>query len=190
MRKIFLSAGHTRNGQDVGAVANGYKEGDLTAELRDLICMNLLHNHGVKAIVDDDKNALQQTINTFRAMVNPRAILLDIHFNAGVATAKGVECFVPNDYSKFEIELAKDISEDCSEHLGSPLRMGGLRIPGVKTEAESARRSLGWMRLTGENVLIEVCFISNKEEMERYQQVKHSIAKSIAYTLFSYAMRP
>jgi N-acetylmuramoyl-L-alanine amidase len=190
MRKIFISAGHTRKGTDSGAVGNGFKEGDLTAELRDLICHELLKNHGVNAIVDDDKNGLQQTINYFRALVNPKAILLDIHFNAATPQASGTECFIPNDFTQFERDLAKDLAEDCSEVLPTKLRTGGMRVPGVKLEKESARGSLGWMRLTGENVLLEVCFISNKEEMENYQNKKHSLAKVIAYTLFKHSMLP
>jgi N-acetylmuramoyl-L-alanine amidase len=65
-----------------------------------------------------------------------------------------------------------------------------MKVPGVKLEKESARGSLGWMRLTGENVLLEVCFISNKEEMENYQNKKHYLAKVIAYTLFKHSMLP
>lgn len=188
MRKIFISAGHTRKGTDAGAIANGYKEGDLAAELRDLI-VDALKAYMITPIVDDDKNALQQTINTFKALVNPSAILLDIHFNAATPQAKGVECFIPDTYSNFERDMAKDIAEDISEILNSPLRSGMLRVAGVKRESESARKQLGWMRLTGENVLVEVCFITNKEEIEKYQSEKTRIAKAIAYTLNKYATK-
>ena len=62
MRTIFLSAGH--GGNDVGAVGNGYKEADLTIELRDLT-LKYLKQLGAKVVIDDNKNALAQTITFF-----------------------------------------------------------------------------------------------------------------------------
>lgn len=186
MRKVFISAGHTRKGQDAGAVAHGYKEGDLTAALRDKIVAEL-KLLGVNAIVDDDKNALQQTINTFRAVANPDAIMLDIHFNAGGAVATGTETFVPLKPSNFELELACELSEVIHEVMGIRLRGVNFGYTGVKLESESARKSLGWMRLTGENVLMEVCFMSNKSELENYLFNEAKISKRIAYVLAMFA---
>lgn len=189
MRKIFISAGHTRKGTDSGAVGNGYKEGDLAAELRDLIVAEL-GSMNVKPIVDDDKNALQQTINRFRAQLTPTAILLDIHFNAATPQAKGVETFIPNQFTPFERELAEELSAVCADIIGTNVRTGGMKIPGVKLEKESARGTLAWMRQTGENVLLEVCFISNKDEIEKYQFKKAEVAKALAYILYTFSMRP
>ena len=42
MRKIFISAGHSnKQGTDRGASGNGFIEGELTVELRDLIVSEL-----------------------------------------------------------------------------------------------------------------------------------------------------
>lgn len=188
MRKIFLSAGHTRKGSDSGAVAHGYKEGDLAAALRDKVVAEL-KLLGVTPIVDDDKNALVQTINAFKAAVNPTAILVDIHFNAGGEVATGTETFVPDTPTSFELELAGEISESIGEILGIKLRGLAYGFTGVKTEAQSARGKLGWMRLTGENVLLEVCFMSNKKELETYLFNENKLAKRIALILATFANR-
>jgi N-acetylmuramoyl-L-alanine amidase len=186
MRKVFISAGHTRKGQDSGAVANGYKEGDLAAALRDKV-VSELKTMGVTSIVDDDKNALQQTINAFRAAINPTSILLDIHFNAGGELATGVETFVPDTASGFELELAGELSEVVAEVMTIKLRGNAYGFQGVKTERQSARGKLGWMRLVGENVLLEVCFMTNKKELDTYLFNENKIAKRIAFVLATFA---
>lgn len=188
MRKLFISAGHTRKGTDSGAVAHGYKEGDLAAALRDKI-VGELKLLGVVPIVDDDKNALVQTINAFKAYTSPTAILLDIHFNAGGEVATGTETFVPNTPSQFELDLAAEISEVIGETLSIKLRGLAYGKEGVKTEAQSARGKLGWMRLTGENVLLEVCFMSNKKELDTYLFNEGKIAKRVALILATFANR-
>ena len=188
MRKIFISAGHTRKGSDSGAVAHGYKEGDLAASLRDKIVAEL-KLLGITPIVDDDKNALVQTINDFKAYTNPTSILVDIHFNAGGEVASGTETYVPDVPSNFELELAGEISEAIGEILNIKLRGLTYGFTGVKTDAQSARKKLGWMRLTGENVLIEVCFMSNKKELETYLFNENKLAKRIALILATFANR-
>ena len=179
MRTIFLSAGH--GGNDVGAVGNGYKEADLTIELRDLV-LKYLNQLGAKVVIDDNKNALAQTITFFKNKVAKDSILLDIHWNSFNETSTGTEVLIPATPTKFETDLATDLSKVIATTLN-------IKNRGVKTELQSARKSLGWMRLTGENVLIETCFISNKNDMKSYQENKEELAKRIAIVLFEYANR-
>ena len=179
MRTIFLSAGH--GGNDVGAVGNGYNEADLTIELRDLV-LKYLKQLGAKVVIDDNKNALAQTITFFKNKVAKDSILLDIHWNAATPQATGTEVLIPATPTKFETDLATDLSKVIANTLN-------IKNRGVKTELQSARKSLGWMKLTGENVLIETCFISNKNDMDSYQKNKEELAKKIAIVLFEYANR-
>lgn len=188
MRKIFLSAGHSnKKGSDVGATGNGFIEGELTVELRNLI-YNELCTLGACAELDANSNALKETIQFFKNLVTSSCILLDIHWNASSnPKATGTEVFIPTNYTSFELELAGKLAKCMSDTLGIPLRGNIKDTLGVKTEAMSARGTLGWMRLNGQNILLEVCFISNKSDMEKYQANKSILAFKIAKILYDYA---
>lgn len=183
MRKIFISSGHTNTpGRDRGASGNGYIEGELTEEFRELLTfeLNLL---GVKAVSDGNNTILSESIKFFKNLTSTNSIVLDIHFNAASPQATGTETLIPSNYSPFEKKLAERISSTVSNTLGITMR--GRK--GVKTEADSHHGRLGWMRLTGENILMEICFITNKKDMESYQANKYILAKKIAKVLFDYA---
>jgi len=177
MRKIIISSGH--GGIDSGAVAQGYKEADLAIELRDLIVkeLNLL---GAKAVIDKNSNALKESIAFFKTLLTGKDIAFDIHWNAATPQATGTETFIPNDATDFEKRLAREIADDVSTILNIPNR-------GVKTEAQSARKTLGWMRMTAEEVLLETCFITSTKDMESYQKNKNLLAKTLAKTLFEFS---
>ena len=173
MRKIIISAGH--GGTDPGASGNGYIERDLAIELRNLIIAEL-KALGISALVDDDKNALKQTLLWLRGKFTTGDILLDIHWNAaGNPEANGSEVIIPQIASTFEKDLAAAILK-CFTSFG-------YRDRGVKPETETARKSLGWMRPNAENVLIEVCFISNVTDIRLYKANQHGIARKLAATL-------
>lgn len=187
MRKIFISAGHSNKpGRDRGASGNGFIEGNLTVELRNLI-VSELKKLGVNAIVDKDDSILSETVNFFRNLTTNTCIVLDIHWNAGPATATGTETLIPSENTEFERRLAARLSQAVWNRLSIPMRGRHAGIQGVKTEAESHHGRLGWMRLTGENVLMEVCFISNPNDMLSYQNNKVKLAEDIAKVLFEFA---
>lgn len=180
MRTIFISAGHSNVlGKDRGASGNGFVEGILTVEQRNLIVKEL-KNLGAKVIIDDNDSILSQTMAFFRNKTTKNCILVDLHWNASSPQATGTEVLVPVTPTKFEMDLATDLSKAIANTLK-------IKNRGVKTELQSARKSLGWMRLTGENILIETCFISNKKDMDNYQKNKEELAKQIALILFNYS---
>ena len=178
-RKVFVIAGH--GGIDSGAIGNGYIERDLAIELRDLVIKEL-KLLGISALTDSNSNALSQTLSWLRGKFGSVDLLLDIHWNAGAAAAKGSEVIVPDVSSQFEKELAKDLLKVLVDV--------GFKDRGVKPEALTARRRLGWMRPVAENVLIEVCFITNLTDMKLYQANKHTIAKKLALVLSTYSKKP
>lgn len=184
MRKIFISAGHSNKpGRDRGAASGSNIEGVLTAELRTLIVREL-KEMGINTQIDSDNSVLSETINFFRNLVTSNSIVLDIHFNSGPSNATGTETLIPATNTDFERRLAGDLSKCVSEVLGIPMRGSHKGIRGVKTELESHHGRLGWMRLTGENVLMEICFISNPSEMVKYHNKKFELSKRIAQVLF------
>lgn len=181
MRKIFISAGHGNvPGKDMGAAGNNYVEGKEAAILRELIARKLSNIHGITAVLDDDKNVLSDTLRYFKALTTPDSIVVDIHFNAGPTTATGTEVLIPSPASAFETQLAKQLCWVISDVLG-------VKNRGVKNELQSHHGRLGWLRLNGENILLEVCFISNASDMQRYVNNSQTLATAIAGVLANYA---
>lgn len=181
MRKIFISAGHSNKvGRDRGAAGNGYVEGDLAVSFRNKVVANL-KKLGANVTIDGDNTILQESLNFFRKYVNDDAIVLDIHFNAAGPTATGTETLIPGNFSVREKELAQALSRTVSNLLDIPLRGD----KGVRTELESHHKKLGWMALKGENVLMEICFISNPSDMKKYIGMEDKLAEQIAETLYN-----
>jgi LysM repeat protein len=79
--------------------------------------------------------------------------------------------------------LAQKLSSTIANILETSLRGNFKGRKGVKSEISSHHGRLGWMRLTGNNVLLEICFITNKPELDKYLKNKHLIAKNIAAIL-------
>lgn len=177
-RRIFISAGHcVVNGKDAGATAmDNQKEGLMTAELRKLVVKELLA-FGVFPNVDNDSFVTYETVNIIKDTLEKDDVAVDIHFNAyGNSLVRGTEVLVPFNYSRFELRLAGAIATAVSKVLETKNR-------GVKTEANSARGTLMFMRPNCENILIEICFITNKEDLDAYNNRKLMVAKVVAAEL-------
>lgn len=135
-------------------------------------------------ITDEDRSVLGQTMRTFRNLTSESDIVCDLHFNsAGIETAGGVEVLVPAHPTYFEIQLGKRIALAIHRVMGIKLR----GEEGIRTELESHHGRLAWMNLTGENILIETCFISNPTEMAKYESVKVEVAYAIGDVLYEFS---
>jgi N-acetylmuramoyl-L-alanine amidase len=188
MRQIFISSGHsTRQGRDRGASGNGFIEGVEAAEFRKLLVIEL-QKLGQLPIVDVDNSILSETLAFFRNKTKNDSIVLDIHFNSGPVTATGTETLIPINNTEFELNLARSLSRIMATTLDIPLRGNYAGMKGVKSELESHHGRLGWMRLNGENVLIEICFISNPNDMKKYQQNKQTLAKEMAKIISNFSI--
>ena len=189
-RRLFLSAGHsTTAGRDRGATSHDGRhiEGLIVAEFRTLVFDILMSQYKYRASVDSNDSILSQTISLFQKWATPKCVLVDFHLNAASnPKAAGIECFVPNSPTSFELGLAREIAEAVASETRFPLRRGRLSQAGVKTESESARGSLGWMKVAGENVLVELFFVTNPEEVAVWNKQKHQAAKRVADVLWKY----
>lgn len=173
MRNIFIVAGHSNdpNG-DRGTSAFNYFEGDLAIELRDLI-INEAKKNNITVKTDSNSNALVQTLRWIRTLVVASDLAIELHFNASaVSTAGGTECIIPRTPSNVEKRLAADLSFNISRILGT-------RFRGTKREDETPRKKLGWMRIPCENVIVEICFITNPIELAKYIDRKEAVARTI-----------
>lgn len=179
-RRIAISAGHSNvPGQDMGAIGMGLTEGIETVKLRDLIVKEFKErNESVS--VDPDSNVTWKTVALFKQYFSADDIVLDIHFNASLnAEANGVECLIPAGYDNFEHSLAQDLCLAVSNTLG-------IKNRGVKTELDSARKKLLWMTIPSKNVLLEVCFLTNKVDTVKYLKYTPILAEAIALVLLDY----
>jgi N-acetylmuramoyl-L-alanine amidase len=178
---IFISAGHTNNPKrDRGAISGSRIEGVLTAEAR-IILYDALKFHAAKENIfniesrihiDSDDTNLNDTLQEYSKKTKETSLLLDIHFNAANGKAGGTEVLIPEKYTAAELEIADRISDIFGNELGTPERGQLGKTDGVKTEGESNRGKLGWMRLLGNNILIEVEFLDNIERMKTYDEKK------------------
>lgn len=179
---IYISAGHNPKGPnpDPGAIGvNGVREADLTVELRNLISAEL-DAKGIRHVTDRDNERLADYLK--RIEPGTGSVVCEIHFNASVSpAATGVETIVPARADANELALATKLSGIINKHTGL-LRRGKN---GVISEADSHRGSLALMREQGINVLLEVCYITNRNDLAAYRRGITDIARDVAAALIS-----
>lgn len=194
MKTIYLSAGHQLPIKgittDGGAVGNGYVEGVLAAEFVKLLEVEL-KKLNVKVITDSFSNALAQTMISFKNLfskkqITSKDIAIEVHWNAASPEATGTEVIIPGRTSSKEATtIEKKVALEIVDSIATILN---IKNRGVKFEYQTARKKLGWMTLDAENILIEMCFISNKKDMESYQKNKEILAKTIANIIYKNAI--
>lgn len=160
---IYNSAGH--HNTDSGAVAthNGvkYQENKLAIEFRNGISKRIT-GRKYKVIEDKDNETLSQYLT--RIKPGTGSVLCESHFNSfDNKTATGIEVVIPDNYDKYDYQLASMIAVGLHKITGLPLRNNGT---GVITETQSHRGKLGFLRKPGVNVLIEYGFISNPNDVK------------------------
>lgn len=177
---INLSAGHYNN--DPGAVNKfGVKEADLTKELRDLIYTELLKYENAESITTDHdwETNSQYQLRLRNKKTDEIAVTFDIHFNAAGETATGTETIISKNASKTSIAFGTEIQAVAVKVLG-------LKDRGVLTEDKTPRGRLGILNIKGIAALIEVCFITNENDLKRYHSVKKELACELARVIHKF----
>lgn len=173
----FISAGHNPKGQrDPGAVKGPLIEAILTEEFKKLvvpICLGL----GLKVITDKEDERLAEYLK--RIQTGAGSVVLEFHFDAGPETANGSSVVIGDDADRLDKAFAQELLEATTSTLGTKSR-------GVITEAQSHRGRLGLMREQGTVALLEVCFISNKDDMAKFNSKKVELATKIAKIVKKY----
>ena len=175
--KIYLSAGHW-NG-DSGATANGYQENNLTKEFRDLVTYQLKSLFPDVAVINDsDSESLAEYLK--RINPNPEDVVVEVHFDSFGNDAKGSTALIADKHTEESKRLAEELVNCTALMLKTDNR-------GVKTESDSHRGKLGFVRKGGKNVLMEIEFISNKEYLDNYLSMKERLAILWAKILYDYS---
>ena len=174
---LCIESGHVHLGKDKGASGNGYNEAELTFELRNLIVDHLISiTAGLTITTDSDDEVLTDVVKGFNNVMDEKSISLSIHFNAASEKATGTEVIYPDRHTMEEFKWAVELSSLVAKKLN-------LKDRGAKPEALTFRKKLYIRTMKGHNLLLETCFISNKNDMIAYQNKKHELAKDIAQFL-------
>jgi N-acetylmuramoyl-L-alanine amidase len=170
LKTVLISAGHSQS--DPGAVNGKYKEATLTLLMRDRIALSL-YNKGVPTLtdgVDGHNDPLKKAI----ALANiTQPLAVEIHFNSGSQEATGVECLS----KPINMLLAQQLSKAVHDVLGIPMRGN----EGWKPDNSGQHHRLGFCDAGG--VILEVCFISNLDDMASYVHKKAEVAEAVAKVL-------
>lgn len=179
MRKIYLNAGH--RGGNTGANYNNIQEAEETIWLRNRIAERL-QRKGVEVIIDNDSANLSTVVKTINSTCKPTDICVDLHFNAfSNPSANGTEIFKPFSASNTEIEVAEDLLYATCTILGTKNR-------GVKREGQGTHQRLAMLSdIKCNSVLLEVCFISNIEDANKYKEKRDELVILLSEQLLRHA---
>lgn len=173
-RTYFINAGH--RGKGTGAVGNGIDEGTEAIWLRDKVAFALKCNSR-NVVVDDDKMQLASVVKTINSKCKADDICLDIHFNAAAASATGVECYVREGARVLEKMIAIEMTRLISNTLG-------IKNRGVKTDNQGQHSRLAMCSdIRCNAVLVEICFLSNTNDAEKYKSHRLEIVRNIVDSL-------
>ena len=172
--KIGIDMGHTLSGEGTGSQGCGYKEQNLTRELGKIV-IEMLKKEGhtvYDCTVDKSSNNAQQLIDRVnKANKQPLDLFVSIHFNACVNDEKG------NGYTTgTEVLLYSTSSKAKSyaERIVKKIANVGLKNRGVKTHNAYVLK-----HTKAPALLIETCFIDDKDDMNIYLKNPRKVAKAI-----------
>lgn len=165
-----VCAGH--DPKKPGAFHHGVKEHELMVRLRDIVASKLrARGHNVRT---DGERGINLPLLTAMGLVRGSDVAIELHTNAHDSPlAGGVESIsLPA-----QKPWAQAISKGISDVLGIKLR----GTDGWIDQSKSARGKLGFVNSGG--IIVEVFFLSNKMELERYEAKYYLVADAIARAL-------
>ena len=172
--RIGIDMGHTLSGEGTGSQGCGYKEQNLTRELGKIV-IEMLKKEGhtiYDCTVDKSSNNAQQLIDRVnKANKQPLDLFVSIHFNACVNDVKGdgrttgTEVLLHSMSSK---------AKPYAERIVKKIANVGLKNRGVKTHNAYVLK-----HTKAPALLIETCFIDDRDDMNVYLKSPKTVAKAI-----------
>lgn len=172
--KIGIDMGHTLSGEGTGSQGCGYKEQNLTRELGKIV-IEMLKKEGhtiYDCTVDKSSNNAQQLIDRVnKANKQPLDLFVSIHFNACVNDVKGdgrttgTEVLLHSMSSK---------AKPYAERIVKKIANVGLKNRGIKTHNAYVLK-----HTKAPALLIETCFIDDRDDMNVYLKSPKKVAKAI-----------
>lgn len=172
--KIGIDCGHTLTGKGTGATGCGYKEQNLTRELGKIV-IEMLKKEGhtiYDCTVDKSTSQSQQLIDRVnKANKQTLDLFVSIHFNSCVNDQKG------NGYTtgtEVLIYSTSSKSKPYADRIVKNISDIGLKNRGVKTSGVYVLK-----HTKAPALLIETCFIDDKDDMDVYLKNVRRVAKGI-----------
>lgn len=158
---IILNAGHFD--KDSGAVNGKFLENQMTVVLRNIVAENL-SQQGYKVYSVPDNLNLKQSIEWANKRANESSIMLDLHFDAvSDPQVGGTTAY----FYRNEI-LAATFSRCVAQAIG-------INNNGARMDNRSQYERLAWCRDTiGRAIVLENCYFSSPENMEKYSYEKNA----------------
>lgn len=166
MTTFAVTAGHSNT--DPGAVANGRKEAEISCDMRNMIASKL-RALGHKVFTDGDGKENQPLSKAIKLVSNGLAI--EIHCNAASnPAATGVECISLPKHKALCQRLSNAIAATTKDNVRVGI-MAGLTSLNLRAES--------WDFVEAGGIIVELFFLSNKGDLERYDEVKWLVASAI-----------
>ena len=173
---VTVTAGHSN--VDPGAVSGKFKEAELVTNFRSAVAY-YLKSSGI-SIKTDGVGTTNNPLASAIKLIKGSSVAVEFHLNAaGSSQANGIETIaLPKDK-----KLAQDLSKAVAAALGSRLRGN----EGWIDQSQSARGKLGFISNGG--LIVELGFISNEDEISRFNARYWLAAKAVADVLIDYEKR-
>lgn len=171
-----ITAGHSNT--DPGAVNGKVKEADLVVNFRNAVT-HYLREAGLQ-VKTDGTGTKNDPLSAAVKLIQGSSVAVEFHMNAATSKqANGVETIaLPKDK-----KLAQDLSKAVADALGSRLRGDN----GWIDQSKSARGRLAYVNAGG--LIVELGFISNEDELARFNALYWLAAKAVAKVLIDYESR-
>ena len=168
-----ITAGHSNT--DPGAVNGKVKEADQVVNFRNAVT-HYLREAGLQ-VKTDGTGTKNDPLSAAVKLITGSSVAVEFHMNAATSKqANGVETIaLPKDK-----KLAQDLSKAVADALGSRLRGDN----GWIDQSKSARGRLAYVNAGG--LIVELGFISNEDELARFNARYWLAAKAVAKVLIEY----
>lgn len=169
--KITVAAGHGAG--DPGAVEpGGVREADLMADLRNILALKLRNmGHEVRT---DGTRLTNWPLAKALMLVPNSDVAIELHTNAFTTpAASGVECIA--------LPRQKLMAQRIAAAIGRVLDIRTRGDRGWIDQSASARGRLAFVNAGG--IIVETFFLSNPDELAKYEARKWMVATAIAEAL-------
>lgn len=171
MKKFVISSGH---GKIVGGAVGFINERAEAVKVVDRVYAILTNSYNGRGYRYHESTAQNQSQNLAN-IVNyhnskDRELDVSVHFNSASASATGTECLYYD---------AKSLSAKMSAAMAKALD--------IRDRGPKERKELYFLRNTTKPaILLEVCFVSNKDDVAKYKANFERLCQAIAKTIADY----